>query len=395
MSNEHDYMREEILFQDVILEKAVANIEQIAEKFSSISIRDFDELWLTGSGDSHCASIFGAFLFEKLGIKSRVFTPMDLSNFTSFSVVKRPLLIAISVSGKTPRVLEVVRKFKKYYSDPKIIGLTDNPESPIYKESTIPILINASPSKELLHSDYEDEIAKEYTGYHHDVAQTKSYFANLLMLTIFAYQGNLELFSDNFRSYKSFFHDWMSKAEDLASKITLQYPHKTIFVSSGILRSIAQFGQYKWFEFTLPGMENDIEEYAHTHYFTTDSNTSIVFFAPEGPLLNRAKELIDGALGKLILPQILLITDIDMPEYESLERLNLINVSLSTENRNSGSILKELEYYFSALIYLEWLVYYTANQNGFNTSKFRGGVENEKYVAGSLYTIRKSKINDN
>ena len=39
-----------------------------------------------------------------------------------------------------------------------------------------------------------------------------------------------------------------------------------------------------------------------------------------------------------------------------------------------------------------WFMYYTARKQGFDTNRFRGGKDVEKYIIGSLSTIRKSKI---
>ena len=55
-------------------------------------------------------------------------------------------------------------------------------------------------------------------------------------------------------------------------------------------------------------------------------------------------------------------------------------------------IWKEVIYYIFSLIFIEWMAYVTAKNNGLNTNKFRGGKESEKYVRGSLFTIRKSQI---
>ena len=98
-----DFMREEILYQKNILEKFYQSnlIEQI-------SLKSFDELWFTGSGDSHCASLFGSALANILGYTARALTPMNASYFMNHSRKIKLLLFAISVTGKTPRVIDVV-----------------------------------------------------------------------------------------------------------------------------------------------------------------------------------------------------------------------------------------------------------------------------------------------
>jgi glucosamine 6-phosphate synthetase-like amidotransferase/phosphosugar isomerase protein len=378
-------MYEEIISQQRILDNFNKTNKSTQHIFGKLS---FDEIWLTGSGDSHCASLFGASLLNQLEIKATAFTPMDLSNFHQ-SAVENPCLIAISVSGKTPRVLEVIIKFKQKYPNSSVIGLTDNVKSELYRLSTHPVLINASPTEALESSDYQDDIAKQYTGYHHDVAQTKTYFANILYLIKIAQElsnitGELQ---ETITLALSNFDQWISKCDNWVQSHPLSNPGKTIFVGSGIFSSLSQFGQYKWFEFTLPGLKQDIEEYAHTHYFTTDSKTSVVFLTPKGAHLKRVSELIDGALKELIQPEMYLTgctSDLTIPNQ----------CVMPAPPNDLTPIWQEVILYLFSLIFIEWLTYHTAKNEGFDTNRFRGGVDSEKYVRGSYQTIRQSKISD-
>jgi glucosamine 6-phosphate synthetase-like amidotransferase/phosphosugar isomerase protein len=381
-------MREEIYYQAEITRYFFTSFfrNELKKKFQIQP----DEYWFTGSGDSHCASLFGASLFNQLSIPARAFTPMELSNFHSFTQ-NNPCLIAISVSGKTPRVIEVVRKFKKFYPSTDIIGLTDNPDSALFKESTIPILISASPPDALKTSEYTDDVAKQYTGYHHDIAQTKTYFANVLSIIGIGLilkeipKNSLNYIKEHLFNIK----EWISDSENQLVDLQLSFPSKTIFVGSGMFNSLAQFGQYKWFEFTFPGLKQDIEEYAHTHYFTTDSQASVVFLAPFGAHLDRTHELIKGALANLIKPEMFVITTDQNYDSEGIYVLKTPEMK-----PNLNPIWDEVISYMYSLIIIEWLTYATAKRNGLDTNKFRGGVEGEKYVRGSFHTIRKSQIND-
>ncbi|MHA2169537.1 MAG: SIS domain-containing protein [Candidatus Kariarchaeaceae archaeon] len=380
-----DYMYEEIIFQQRILEDFIKDNNTIQNKFGKLS---FDEIWLTGSGDSHCVSLFGASLLNQLGINATAFTPMDLSNF-HHSTPENPCLVAISVSGKTPRVLEVIIKFKQKYPNSSVIGLTDNVKSDLYRLCTHPILIGASPSEALKTSDYQDDIAKHYTGYHHDVAQTKTYFANILSLIKITQE--LSDMTGEFRQMITLalvdFDKWISICEDWVGSHPISHPNKTIFVGSGIFNSLAQFGQYKWFEFTLPGLKQDIEEYAHTHYFTTNTKTTLVFLTPSGAHFKRAEELIDGALKELIQPEIYLASCQSDPTLQN-------TCILPKPSSELSPIWQEVILYLYSLVFIEWLTYYTAKNEGYDTNRFRGGVDSEKYVRGSYQTIRQSKILD-
>lgn len=384
-----DYMREEIFFQVEILQKFIDRFSS-SNELKRIDSIVYDEVWFTGSGDSHCASLFGSSLLNQLKIPARAFHPMELSNFHN-SNKTNPCLVAISVSGKTPRVIEVVKKFKIRYPEGTVIGLTDNPTSPLYKEVNMPILIGASPAEVLLESNYKDDVAKKYTGYHHDVAQTKSFLANILwILGISLKLSNME--ATFLHSVMYHIEEWIKTAENWANMHPILFPQKTMFVGSGLLHSLAQFGQYKWFEFTFPALHQDIEEYAHTHYFATDTKTSLVFFGPFGHL-KRIEELILGALQPLIKPEIILITGSE--KLNSRISSDITTILKVPSVNDANDIWAEVQYYLYALIYVEWIAYYTAKKAGLNTNTFRGGKDGEKYVRGSFATIRQSQISVN
>ncbi len=98
-------------------------------------------------------------------------------------------------------------------------------------------------------------------------------------------------------------------------------------------------------------------------------------------------ELINGALKELIKPEIYLTG------CES-DLLLQNHCSLPTPQSDLEPIWQEVNLYLSSLIFIEWLSYYTAKKEGFDTNQFRGGVDSEKYVRGSYQTIRQSEISN-
>ncbi|MHA2499294.1 MAG: SIS domain-containing protein, partial [Candidatus Hodarchaeales archaeon] len=93
--------------------------------------------------------------------------------------------VGISVSGKTPRVQEALHCAKA--KNALVAGITDNPNSPIAgMANELSIVTGASPPEALETSDYETVEAAQYTGYHHDCAQTKTYLANVFALLLLA-----------------------------------------------------------------------------------------------------------------------------------------------------------------------------------------------------------------
>jgi glucosamine 6-phosphate synthetase-like amidotransferase/phosphosugar isomerase protein len=386
-----DFMRDEI-------EEIPNLLTRVQEKFKKFNVvnnlHNCHEFWFAGSGDSHCVSLYASSLFNQLNIPARSFVSMEISKFVHFSGRINPCLVAISVSGKTPRILEAVKKFKEKYPSQPVIGLTDNPHSQLYKDSTIKILIGASPAEALVYDDKSNSIVKEYDGYQNPIPQTKTYFFNILWISFLAYslKNEIETFNTIISSFNKNFKEWTTKSEQWITSNPLTYPEKTIFIGSSLFRSLAQFGAYKWFEFTYPGLDQEIEEYAHTHYFTTESKTSLIFFSPNSIHFNRIRELLDGALIDLIKPEIFvflsgIIKEGDLENYSDQKLLQIPFKSLyNTE------LTIEVESYFYLMIPIFWLMYHTARKQGFDTNRFRGGREVEKYIKGSLSTIRRSKI---
>ena len=80
-------MREEINYQNDLLARCLKTPYNV-----SLELQNYDEIWLTGSGDSHCASLFGAALGSILGLPLKALTPMNASHFMNYDVKKRILL---------------------------------------------------------------------------------------------------------------------------------------------------------------------------------------------------------------------------------------------------------------------------------------------------------------
>lgn len=383
MMNEPDFMLSEMLEQPRIIEASLTNskIEDIS-KF--ILEEDINQLILTGSGDSYCAAWYGAYLTRKWcpNLNVNHFVPFEFTTYSNLNNLENTAVIGISVSGGTLRVIESMRYARKKGAK-TTITITDNPQGKLIKETEHHLLINASPPESLQSSSYESEIAKQYIGYQNDVAQTKTYLANLAVLSVLIAKTSLN--SDNnltsvrrtfslvnkaIKNRNAFIHTGNNMKES---------SEKIIFVASGYNNPTTLFGAYKMFEFTLNGFACDIEEYCHTSYFITDDKSSVIFIAPDQYSLNR-------------------IMEIEPVIREDINASTIIFVNEELKSKsgpNSIPILSPTETCLSPLVYtipIEFLSYSLARSKGFNTNTFRGGQDTEKYVTGSFKTIRQSKL---
>ncbi len=340
-------------------------------------------IYFTGSGDSYCAAWFGAYLGETWhpDLNMRHYAPFEFVNYVKTEKVKNSAVIGISVSGNTPRVVEAIRFAQKHGA--QTVGITDNPQGKIAKESDHPLYLNASPPESLETSSYTSKGAKEYTGYHHDVAQTKTYLANLAIQSILmSYllqqrKNTLNQIQETFQlvtqSLKQMEH-FLEIGSTLGGSI-----NKVIFVTSGPNSPTGLFGAYKMFEFALNGFTCDIEEYCHTAYFITTEHSLVIFIASDNCSFNR-------------------IMEIEPVIREKINAKTVVLASSDFQNQTSPFFLRiqtPKETVLSPLIYtipVEFISYSIAKSKGFDTNRFRGGQNTEKYVSGSFRTIRQSKL---
>ncbi|MHA2237943.1 MAG: SIS domain-containing protein [Candidatus Hodarchaeales archaeon] len=377
-----DYMLSEILDQPNIMKTILSNLD-ILETVNKIKEMRIKRIYLIGCGDSYCAAWFGSYYAKSLCPEFQVqhYEPFEFVNYSLIQDFNQSLVIGISVSGGTLRILEALRFSRLKGAFTMII--TDNPNGKAVKEADLVALIQASPPETLLSTSYESDIAKQYTGYQNDVAQTKTYFANLVVLCqIISYltlepQKYLNHLHSTINLVKQAIEQF-SKIRSLTNTLQNNTDH-VIFVASGSNSPTALFGAYKMFEFTLNGFSCDIEEYCHTRYFITTDKSTVIFLAPDSASFNRVME-IEPIVRKVIKAKTLIITN---NTFSKDEKPNILSFNLPDEN------------YLSPLVFtipIEQLSYSIAKVKGFNTNTFRGGVETEKYVTGSFETIRNTKL---
>ncbi|MHA1227562.1 MAG: SIS domain-containing protein [Candidatus Hodarchaeales archaeon] len=379
---EQDYIMQEILEQPWILQTILED-EKSEEIGSLLKERGIKKVYFTGSGDSYCAAKFGSYLGKKWLKSYDVghYAPFNFVNYVSRDEMEDTAVIGLSVSGNTPRVVEALRFAKKRGA--LTVGITDNPQGTLVKDADEIALIHASPPETLVNSSYSSKEAKDYVGYHHDVAQTKTYLANIAVLSKIISQCSRERLNYD-KMLKNAFES-VERALGLKKEFVRigeslsKSSGKVIFVGSGINSATSLFGAYKMFEFTLNGYACDIEEFCHTEYFISDTDTSIVFIAGDRPSWDRIIE-IEPVISEVIKARTVVLTGADLL---SLKKSNYIALNLPQESFLSP---------FVFTIAIELITYSLAKSLGFDVNKFRGGRETEKYVGASYRTIRQSKV---
>lgn len=129
---------------------------------------------LTGCGDCHAAAEYGESLFElRTGFSVRGLPAMELTRAREHLLGPRMLLVAMSVSGRTPRVLEALRAARRRGSP--VLGVTDDSSGDLAREADRSFVLGAAPSTALVRTDYADAEAARYTGYERPVPQTRTF----------------------------------------------------------------------------------------------------------------------------------------------------------------------------------------------------------------------------
>ena len=378
-----DYMLQEINEQPIYLRDLIdQSKEDIFKVVSKIkSKKNIQKIILTGCGDSLCASLTTEAAFNKSGLSTFAFPPMEFSryryNFHKL-VDENTLLIPISVSGKTPRVVEAINAARSKGST--ILSITNNPDSPVAESSDEFIYAKSSKIESLKFSSYGGEISSKYVGYEHDVPQTKSYTAVQMALLLLAQSFAKDPDYSELKAIPDVIKQVISNK--LIKELALDSVEATrhIFSASGPNYGNALFGEFKMYEFSLPGYSKEIEEYCHTTYFITEEGTPLLFIAPEGESLNRVSE-IAPVLKNTIKAKPIILTR-NQPDFECEGW-----IEIPFDGAEESSIIP---YGVVSPIFAYWI----AKQKKLNVNTFRGGVEQEKYVEGSFYTIRSSMIKD-
>ena len=370
-------LNDEYIFQEILEQKRIAELHGglAAPHWPAVP----DKLMITGAGDSYCAALFGCWLLEERG-QVKGLPALEASRSAPY-LSPQDVLIGISVSGHTVRVLEAAER--ALAAGAQVVAVTDNLQSPLAQLASEVWSIHASPPETLCETSYHDEEAKQYVGYHHDVAQTKTFWAVLLTLIRAAavvLDWHTLLANTRLLLSPSFYEPLLNKGSFWSKS------GQTFFLGSSFAKIAARFAAYKMYEFNRAAHFNGIEEYCHTHYFITRPGDTVVFLIDDQGTASRAAEIapvlqeLFGAriiwlqtqsLGDAVLPD----TSRDYTEIIELPTPNL-----------------PIQQFLNMVLALQWLTYSIGRVDAPDINTFHAGYDTERLVAGTLRTIRRSAM---
>ncbi|MFP3869537.1 MAG: SIS domain-containing protein [Syntrophobacteria bacterium] len=372
-----EMFRREYIFQEISEQEKIAALHRRlpGPKWP----RAGGKMLITGAGDSYCGALFGHWLLQNR-FQATCLPALEASSAAQH-FGPEDILVCISVSGYTSRVIEAAKRVLAVGA--QVVAVTDNLQSPLAELTPVVWPIYASPPESLTHTSYQDEEAKQYVGYHHDVAQTKTFWAVLLTLIRAAQvKVDWQLLLTTTRQLLGapFYEPLMATGSFWAQS------GQTFFLGSGWAKIAARFAAYKMYEFNRLAHFTDIEEYCHTRYFITRTGDTIVFLITDRDAAARAVEIVP-LLQEFFAARIIWL----QPEF-------LGQASLPHDCRASPQVItlpaagQPVLQFLNLILAMEWITYCIGRVGAPDINTFHAGYDTERLVAGTLRTIRRSAL---
>lgn len=274
-------LEQEIPLQPEVLRRAAEDFAAPIEVLLGLlKERDIDDWVVTGCGDSLFAGICAEVWFARLaGLRMRSVQAMQLSRETYESLSPRSVVLAVSHSGTTARVLEAVRAAQS--------------------QGAFVVAVTADQSSELARSaDFriDNTVREERSN-----CRTASFQAVSLLMRMLA-EALARAAGRAVRSVDpDLLRPYIEESRRQVNRITeneLKGNH-WIYTGSGLGLAAAEYGMGKAYEAaTLPAHSVELEQFIHCEIFTVRQGTNVVIICPTGRASSRAVELAQG-LAKL------------------------------------------------------------------------------------------------
>lgn len=361
------YIEQDIGEQPRVLARVLESTRHAVEDF--VQPGRWRRLHLVGCGDMFfAAKVMSWFARLHFHLEVHPWRSMDL-RWLAAQLGEDDLVICASVSGRTPRTVEAARTARR--AGARVLGITDNANSPLSGEIDGVALLDTSPPAALS--------AGIYPGYHHQVAQTKTYTAVLLAEMIAAARaaGNKSFdfeaipnkvgtaLPDLSASIVAGAEDWFAGRERVA------------VLASGPHSATALYGAAKFTEYAIPAHAQCLEEFNHLELFLADERTLALVLAADDASVRRAAELLEP-WERLGVRSVVIGPAMQYPGRRT------DNVPLEHEEPHVSP--------FVQAVALQTLAYRGAVALGRDADAWVGGVRTELIIETSRVTIRGSEV---
>jgi len=290
------WLEREIPKQGQVLRRAVASFAApIEEVISQALTRRADDWVVTGCGDSLftglCAEVWFA---QRAHRRLRAVHAMSLSRYLYEGLGPRSVVLAVSHSGTTARVVEAARAARSRGA--LVLAVTANTESELayIADAWVDNSVHAERSN----------------------ARTASFQAVCALMRglaerLTAVTGGAELELTSLAESVDRFVGPAGEQVAALDEAMLTGEH-WLFTGAGLGYGTANYGMAKLYEAaTLPAHVSELEQLIHCEIFTVRPGTVVVMVCPRGHSSSRAVELANG-LGRLGATTIAVTNDADL-----------------------------------------------------------------------------------
>ncbi len=264
--------------------------KQIDLLFTKEELKEFDQIILTGCGDSYAAGLTLRYELEKLtGITTELVTAIDFSRYYNKKrLSEKTLVIIISISGNGARITEAVKKAGK--SGAMTLAVTRNRKSDI--------------------GDAADKVLELHISRFENGPGNRNYFVSLLALILFGIRTGyvrkmisdeeMKKFYDEIHRQGKVLESLLPKIDAGLFELAKEWKDKKgfDFVGSGMDYGSAWFSHAKIIEITGAfAMHINSEEWFHMNNFVksiSDCGT-IMLASTQSPGFSRTKEAVKYA----------------------------------------------------------------------------------------------------
>ncbi len=255
--------------------------------------RGADDWVVTGCGDSLFAGLCAEVWFARLaGRRLRAVPAMELSRYLYEALTPRSVVLAVSHSGSTARVVEAARAARSRGA--YVVAVTANADSEL-----------VATADTWIDNSVHDERSN---------CRTASFQAVSALMRMLAERLSAAAGRGAARpvvpagAVQAFLQDARSQVDAIDGGL-LTGDH-WVFTGAGLGYATAQYGMAKMYEAaTVPAHGSELEQMIHCEIFTVRAGSTVVIVCPRGRALSRALELAEGVAR--LRASVLAITDDD------------------------------------------------------------------------------------
>ncbi len=268
-------MWEEIMQQPKILERCgVTNERIIHEIVEVLKISNIHSIVIAARGTSDHAGIYAKYVIECcLGIPVSLAAPSVVTVYGKRMSFKNCLVIGISQSGKAADVLEVLREANR--SGGVTVSITNYLDSPLALESRFHLYTDA--------------------GIEESVAATKTFTSQMYLIArLTAVWSNDSSMESELDRVPTKVLSTIQTLGDIKEKVQrYRYMNECFVLSRGINYPIALEAALKIQETTYVRAKGyATSDFYHGPFAMIEKDTPVILYAPEGPCLKYASEMV-------------------------------------------------------------------------------------------------------